>query len=387
MNVGRNKGNFFQSEGDEINSFHVIRIKKRIQSILDVLRNFKIFRRESCSRLEYINQLCEDLSTFYGYNKELIQIFLNIFSPDEAHAFIEANENERPLMVRTNTLITSRKLLIKSLKKRGVNLDPIGDWSSIGLKIYNSQHPVSAIPEHLAGHYFLQSPSSLLPVMALNPKPGDKVLDMCAAPGGKMSHIAQLMKNQGLLIANDVSKSRLSAIISNIHRLGINNCIVLNMDAIKLPKHYGGFNKILLDAPCTGLGIISRDETIKQKRNEEDIYKLSQLQKQLILAAIDMLESKTGESTLVYSTCSISIQENEEVIAFALKKRFVRIEDTGLTFGIPGFKRFRKQIFSPLMIKTRRYYPHVHNMDGFFVTKLIKYKSGSRSNFSAIKKI
>lgn len=365
----------------------MVRVKKRIQSVLDVLRNFKILRQKRCSRLEYIKQLCEDLSTYYGYNKDLIQIFLDIFSPDETHALIEANENERPLMIRTNTLITSRKFLMKFLKKRGINLDPVGDWSSIGIKIYNSQHPVSIIPEHLAGYYFLQSPSSLLPVMALNPKPGDKVLDMCAAPGGKMSHIAQLMKNEGLLIANDVSKSRLSGIISNIHRLGINNCIVLNMDWIKLPKHYCGFNKILLDAPCTGLGIISRDETVKQKRNVRDIYKLSQLQKQLILAAIDMLESKTGESTLVYSTCSISIQENEEVVAYALKKRFVRIEDTGLTFGIPGFKRFKQQRFSSLMIKTRRYYPHVHNMDGFFVTKLIKFKSGSRLNSDGIKKI
>eukprot|EP00494_Astrolonche_serrata_P034040 UN34309 len=140
--------------------------------------------------------------------KKLMNLFVDLFSPDELHAFLEANESERPTTIRTNTLKTRRKQLSQALKDRGVSLDPVGDWTPVGLKIYSNRVPIGATPEYLAGHYMLQSPSSLLPVMSLNPQPGDTVLDMACAPGGKTSHIAQLMKNQGTLIANDVNKDR-----------------------------------------------------------------------------------------------------------------------------------------------------------------------------------
>merc|ERR1712187_1018804 len=161
---------------------------------------------------------------------------------------------------------------------------------------------------------------------------GDKILDMAAAPGGKTSHIAQKMKNSGLLVANDVNKQRLTALTSNLHRLGVSNSVTVNFDARKLPEHMRGFNRILLDAPCTGLGVVSRDESIKQTRTMKDVWKLSKLQKELILSAIDMLEEKSQTATLVYSTCSISVDENEDVVAYALKKRFVKLVPTGLDF-------------------------------------------------------
>jgi len=255
----------------------------------------------------------------------------------------------------------------------------VGEWTPVGLKIYSSKVPIGATPEYLAGHYMLQSASSFLPVMALDPQPNEKVLDMAAAPGGKTSHIAQKMKNSGLLVANDVSKPRLSALKSNLHRLGVANALVVNFDGKKLPEHLNGFNRILLDAPCTGLGVISRDESIKQTRKLQDVWKLSKLQKELILAAIDMLEEKSQTATLVYSTCSVSVQENEDVVAYALKKRFVKLVDTGLSFGTPGFTRYKEKRFPHVMNRTRRYYPHVHNMDGFFVAKLVKFRGGERA--------
>ena len=123
--------------------------------------------------------------------------------------FLEANDSARPLTIRTNTLKTRRKQLAQTLIQRGVNLDPLADWSKVGLKIYESKVPVGATPEYLAGHYMLQSASSLLPVMSLAPQPGEKVLDMAAAPGGKTTYIAQLMKNTGLIVANDLKRERL----------------------------------------------------------------------------------------------------------------------------------------------------------------------------------
>lgn len=118
---------------------------------------------------------------------------------------------------------------------RGVNLDPIGKWTKVGLVIYSSQVPMGATPEYLAGHYILQGASSFLPVMALDPKENERVLDMCAAPGGKSSHIAALMKNTGVLFSNDVNEERIKAVVGNFHRLGITNSIVCTYDGRKLP--------------------------------------------------------------------------------------------------------------------------------------------------------
>jgi len=354
-------------------------IKERMENILDVLADFKNLRQPDRSRADYIAQLQQDFCTFYGYNEELISIFMDIFSPLELKEFLETNDEERPVTIRTNTLKAKRKQVSKALSDRGVNLEPVGEWSKIGLKIYSSRIPIGATPEYLAGHYMLQSATSFLPVMALDPQPGEKVLDMAAAPGGKTSHIAQLMKNSGLLIANDINKSRLNALKSNLHRLGVANSVIVNFDGRKLPEHMKGFDRILLDAPCTGLGVISRDESIKQTRTQKDVWKLSKLQKELILAAIDMLEEKSQKATLVYSTCSVSVDENEDVVNYALKKRFVKLVPTGLPFGVEGFKACKEKRFHHSMKLTRRYYPHVHNLDGFFVAKFVKFRGGERA--------
>lgn len=141
------------------------------------------------------------------------------------------------------------------------------------LKIIDSKVPIGATPEYLAGHYMLQSASSLLPVMALNPQPNDKVLDLCASPGGKTSYIAQIMKNQGVLFANDINPKRMFSLTGNIMRLGVDNVIVTNMDGRKYPTMATGFNRILLDAPCSGMGVISRDPTIKGQRTYQEILK------------------------------------------------------------------------------------------------------------------
>ena len=203
---------------------------------------------------------------------------------------------------------TRRKELAQALIQRGVNLDPLADWSSVGIKIYDSKVPIGATPEYLAGYYMLQSASSLLPVIALDPQMHEKILDMAAAPGGKTSYIAQMMKNTGCLFANDLKKDRLRALQFNLYRLGITNTVVTCRDGRKYPQIFpNSFDRVLLDAPCTGLGIIAKDHSIKANRVLIDIYKNSHIQKQLLLAGIDCL--KVG-GTIVYSTCSVSPLEN-----------------------------------------------------------------------------
>merc|ERR1712012_1459185 len=132
---------------------------------------------------------------------------MTLFPVGELVDALEANEVQRPLTVRTNSLKTRRRDLAQALINRGVNLDPVGKWSKVGLVVYSSQVPLGATPEYLAGHYILQGASSLLPVMALAPQENEKILDMASAPGGKSTHIAALMRNSGLLYANDANKS------------------------------------------------------------------------------------------------------------------------------------------------------------------------------------
>ena len=213
----------------------------------------------------------------------------------------------------------------------------------------------------------------MCPVSALLPLPGEKVLDMSSAPGGKTSYLAQLMKNTGLIVANDLKADRQKATVANLHRLGVKNVITCCHDGRKFPTVMGNFDRVLLDAPCSGLGVISRDPSIKVQRTVSDIQKTAHLQKELLLAGIDSIncKSKTG-GYMVYSTCSVSVLENEEVVQYALARRDVKLVETNLSHGKPGFTRYQDKRFHPSMNLVRRFYPHIHNMDGFFVAKFKK---------------
>lgn len=214
----------------------------------------------------------------------------------------------------------------------------------------------------------------MLPVMSLAPQENERILDMCAAPGGKSSHIASIMKNTGVLFANDANADRIKAVVGNFHRLGVVNAVVSCEDGCKFGTIMQGFDRILLDAPCTGTGVVSKDPSVKISKSDVDIQRCYNLQRKLLLNAIDCLNAKSvSGGYLVYSTCSILPEENEWVIDYALKKRNVKLVPTGLDFGTEGFVNYRQFRFHPSMKLTRRYYPHTHNMDGFFVAKLKKF--------------
>ena len=349
-------------------------LRTRITDTIRVLDDFTKLSEEGRSRADYTGQLLKDVCAYYGYSPYLAEKLFLLFPPREAFAFFEANETARPVVIRTNTLRTHRRDLAQALINRGVTLEPVGKWSKVGLQVFESQVPLGATPEYLAGHYILQAASSFLPVMALAPQEHERILDMAAAPGGKTTYIAALMKNTGCIFANDSNKSRAKGLIGNIHRLGAKNTIVCNYDAREFPKVIGGFNRVLLDAPCSGTGVIAKDPSVKTNKTEKDFMLLPHLQKQLLLSAIDSVDhaSKTG-GYVVYSTCSVTVEENEQVVQYALSKRpNVRLVETGLTFGVEGFVSYMGKKFDPKMKMTRRYYPHAYNVDGFFVSKLKK---------------
>ncbi|KAI5752073.1 hypothetical protein M8J77_013576 [Diaphorina citri] len=405
MNIADHEVFAFPSEEEADKVLSIPDVEQRIKDVLMVLGNFKQYRDPARSRCEYTSLLLKDLCTYFSYNEFLMERIMQIFPLDELMSFLEASETQRPLTIRTNTLKTRRRDLAQALVNRGVNLDPIGKWSKVGLVIYNSTVPIGATPEYLGGHYILQGASSMLPVAALAPQPNERILDMCAAPGGKASHIAALMKNTGVLFANDVSKERSKAIVGNFHRLGVINSVVTCLDGRQYGKVMKGFDRVLLDAPCTGTGVISKDTGVKTNKDALDVQRCYTLQRDLILEAIDCLNARspTGGylvySTcsilrdlileaidclnarsptggyLVYSTCSILPEENEAVVNYALRKRDVKLVPTGLDFGTEGFVNYRQNKFHPSMKLTRRFYPHTHNMDGFFVAKFKKFSN------------
>ena len=347
-------------------------VHMRIQEVVRVLSNFAALAEPDRSRADYMDRLCKDVQTYYGYNEFLAEKVLDLFSPEEAIAFFEANEVPRPVTIRANTLRTRRRDLAQKLINRGVSLEPVGPWSKVGLQVFESAVPIGATPEYLVGDYMLQAVSSFLPCMALAPQPHERILDMASAPGGKVTYLSALMQNTGCIFANDSNKARIKSLTANVHRMGCRNIVVCNYDGRQFPKVLGGFDRVMLDSPCSGTGVISKDASVKTNKSKRDLILLTQLQKQLILCAIDSVnpKSETG-GYVVYSTCSVMVEENEEVIEYALRKRpNVRIVPTGIDFGRDGLKRFRSRTFNDRMTLCRRIFPHVHNMDGFFVCKL-----------------
>lgn len=352
-------------------------LKQRITDDAGLLSNWRKSKQlgHGRSRDEVFKTLVSNCAMYWSYSEELAEYFLQMFSAEQAIKFFEANDQHRPLTIRTNSLKTRRTSLIQALSARRANVDPVGAWTKVGLKVYDTQVPIGATPEYLGGHYMIQSASSFIPVMALAPQQNELILDMAAAPGGKTTYIGQLMRNSGTLFSNDLKKERCKSLVANVHRMGLTNVVVTNLDGKKLNGMLPRLDRVLLDAPCSGSGIIARDPSIKVKRGSKDFEEVSRVQKELLAAAIDLVDanSKTG-GYIVYSTCSISIEENEAVVEHALQTRNVELVSftSSVNFGVEGFTKYRERRFAPSMNLTRRYYPHVHNMDGFYVAKFKK---------------
>ncbi|MFX1588622.1 MAG: RsmB/NOP family class I SAM-dependent RNA methyltransferase, partial [Promethearchaeota archaeon] len=221
----------------------------------------------------------------------MIDRYFQFLGTEQTEKLLEANE--RPLLtsIRTNTLKITSEELNKKLTAKGFELKPI-DGIPDGFEVLNEPLNIGSLHEYLQGYYYLQNKASMLPAMVLDPKPREIVIDMCAAPGGKATHLAQLMRNKGSLILIDFNRKRIPALEMNIRRMGVINSIIMNYDAINLPLLNIKADKILLDAPCTGEGLIMQDPTRKTSKNIKDIVKMAKIQKRLLEAGLKCLKNK-----------------------------------------------------------------------------------------------
>lgn len=272
--------------------------------------------------------------------------------------------------IRVNTL----KISVSELRKQ---LEPdwrLGQipWCKEGFWIEDKKgqrRDIGNLPQHSLGYFYVQEPASMIPALVMDPRPGELCLDMCAAPGSKATQIAMMMKNQGILVANDYKGIRLAALGINLQRMGALNAVVTLMQGYAFKGLQ--FDKILLDAPCSGTGTIRKSLKTIEIWNPKMIKRLAKQQKQLAATAFNNL--KIG-GTMVYSTCSVDPDENEGVIDFILSEfSDARIDNVSLEINrSESLTEFEGENYNPEVKKCLRIWPQDNDTDGFFVASIRK---------------
>ena len=279
-------------------------------------------------------------------------------------AFLNALKSERITTVRWNPHKVSRKELIEELHSCFPHVEEVG-WNKYAFRLGHEEKPGKTL-YHLLGHYYVQEESAMVAATILNPKKHTKVLDMCAAPGGKTTQLSALMKNTGSIIANDRTIPRLKSLTSNVSRLACLNVSVTWNDATEINAKES-FDYILVDAPCTAEGNLQGDLTLAPEWKRES---LSRLQKNLLSKACELVKPN---GTIVYCTCTFAPEENERVVASVLEKHNVKLEPVKLRVShAKGLESFEREYYGNELKKTVRIYPHHLNSGGAYIAKLRK---------------
>jgi 16S rRNA (cytosine1407-C5)-methyltransferase len=262
------------------------------------------------------------------------------------------------------------KVLIESLGMYGIELHQV-DHLEKSFKVLKGEEVVGKTLEFILGHYYIQSLSSMIPALVLDPQENEKVLDLCAAPGSKTTQLAELMRNRGSLIANEISMERLKSLVFNVDKMNLINVGILHRRGEVLSRIYEEyFDKILVDAPCSALGITQKKGEVSNWWNKNKLVMFSDLQLKLLIAAAKMC--KVG-GTIVYSTCTLSFEENELVLNKLLHKYPLELMDIELpVHSMEAFINYENEKLNPTIFRARRIIPWKINSEGFFVAKLLK---------------
>ena len=274
--------------------------------------------------------------------------------------FTESSLKPLRKTIRVNTLKTS----IQEIKSR-FDLKPI-PWCKEGFFI--NKLSVGNTKEHYLGYIYLQGAASMIPPLVLNPRPNDIILDTCASPGSKTTQMAAMIENQGLIIANDSKIDRLKPLTLNLQRCGVTNTIITRMEGHWFKNR---FDKILLDAPCSGIGTIRKSYKTIKMWNPQTIKKMSSLQKRLITNSFEILNEG---GTLVYSTCTLEPHEDEAVVDYLLKRYDnAKLEKFSLDLKRGSItEEFEGDVYSSEVKKCLKLWPQDNDTEGFFVAKIRK---------------
>jgi 16S rRNA (cytosine967-C5)-methyltransferase len=301
----------------------------------------------------------------YSHPGWLVKMWVDEFGVAETKNLCQANNQPRDISIRVNYLKTTPDKLVESLTKKGWWVKK-GHYLTEAL-IVGDTGDISELAEFKAGYFSVQDEGSMIVSHIVSPKPTETILDACAAPGGKATHLAELLNNNGLVISMDINESRLKLVEQTARRLGTNIVVTVKADATQLstimrnPVH-----KILVDAPCTGLGVLARRPDARWRKTPEQIQELAKLQFKLLDSAAPFV--KTG-GALIYSVCTITKLESEEVI-----ERFLR-EHPAFRLGdvTPYLPEELKKDVKEGMIQLL---PHKHGTDGIFIARLERIKKG-----------
>jgi 16S rRNA (cytosine967-C5)-methyltransferase len=303
-----------------------------------------------------------ELARYWSHPEWLVSQWLEYFGTAEIEALLKANNDAAPLVLRVNRLKRGREALVDLLRSGTVEAWPTR-WSPRGITI-QSGIPVRQLPGFQDGLFQIQGEASQLISYIVAPQPGERILDACAAPGGKTTHLAELMNDSGEIIAADVSSRSLEKMAENVTRLGLKSIRTFQADlsqewpeAIRRP-----YDRILVDAPCSGLGTLRSHPEIKWNRNKGDINRLARLQKRILARAA--LHLKRG-GVLVYATCTLSRDENENVVeSFLADHKEFTLDDAAAYIPETAKDMVRGSYFLAL--------PHSHNTDGFFAARMTR---------------
>jgi len=289
-----------------------------------------------------------------------VKYCFKLFGRKEALAFLENSTKVKPTYIRINTLKTTEEVATEKLEDEGVFLEKDEKLRHV-YKVIKSQNALTRTESFSQGFFYIQDRASYLATEIANPQNNMTVLDVCAAPGAKTTHLAQLMENKGIIYSVDYSQRRMRIWEKEVKRMGVENAVSIVADARKLLPINIAADLIILDPPCTGTGTFSRAPSAKWRLTEKSAETMANIQWEMLTSCKEYV--KDG-GNIVYSTCSITLEENEILIEKFLKWHpdFTLIE-TIPKIGLTGFRG---------QTECQRLYPHIHDCNGFFVAKLHK---------------
>ncbi len=310
-----------------------------------------------------------------------VRTLLDELVGSEAEALLAQTGARSPSTFRFNSLKHTRAFEERILAAEGITWEDTADGLGLCRVTGEAEISLGKSLAHFLGQIYIQDPASVAAACCLDPQPGERVLDLCAAPGSKTTQLAEMMGNRGVLVANDVSVKRLRSLIFNLRRMGVANTAVIRSFGEQLGNlYFETFDRVLLDAPCSALGTLHKSPEVLSWWT---FRRSGQLAKEQVGLLFSGLKALRPGGVLVYSTCTLAPDENECVIDDALKRFPVELETLSLP-GLrtrPGLSAYGGRSFDARLRQAVRIYPHENPCEGFFIARLRKTGSFGEPRF------